>query len=763
MSLFAANGRNLTAYAICVEPGDCASVTSGEPQVLLVGGTSASAPALAGIMALIDQKFGRQGQANFTFYALARQEAAVFHDVTIGTNDVLCLQAAPGCSTPVPYLTSPISIESYGDYTAGPGYDLASGLGSVDVSALIGNWNKIEFLPTSTALQLSPSSIVHGTAVNIVATVTANSGTQAPSGGVNIKTSSPVPLIGTNEITLAGGSAQSNWNFFPGGTYQVTAQYTGDGTYAASTSVPATLSVTPEASTTALSLRYQYVDWSTTPATAHSATVASGGQAPFSSLWTFQAQPSGQTSETSGDATGTATFVDGAASVTVPLNSQGIASWSPQVLAVGAHSVTVNYSGDGSYNASVASPLTFTVAKGIPRFTAVLEAQAVSLGFNSTITYQAGSTVIVHVLLGALNSFVPPSGNVTVNFGSLVQTSAVSPYAYSNQSLSSANFTFTNVPAGAYSLSASYAGDSNWNASSFTSPATYTFAGSIVSSTTTTLSLSPSSVDSSGSVKFTVTVTASQPQSQPFGLVDLYGNGTIFSAVLLTPSTPSNTSVTTGTVTVPATALPSGSFQVMAEYLGEIGFAPSSSSPAPLNVSFTDFTMSAGASRVAVKSGQSASVPLLLGGPNGGSTTVSLTCAPSSASLGCTVNPSTQSVKGATSASLAINAFVPGTSATARLERGGAGRGLLASCAAFVFGFAFIFAFPGQERRRGLLLCFVFLTIGTLIVGCGSGSYQAITPPPPPDVNAPAGTYNVVVSAVSAGIKHNLDITVVIQ
>lgn len=244
VSLFAAAGPNLTAYAICAEPGDCAPVTSGEPQVLLVGGTSASTPAMAGIMALVNQKFGRQGQANFTLYALARQQPAVFHDITVGTNDVLCVPQAPGCTTPVTNVPATIA-ESYGLYPAGPGYDLATGLGSFDLNALLAAWNKITFLPTTTTLQLSPSSIIHGTGVNITATVAANSGTSVPTGDVNIKTTSPLPLIDTNEITLANGTAISNWSFFPGGTYQVTAQYAGDGTFAQSTSAPSTLTVTP--------------------------------------------------------------------------------------------------------------------------------------------------------------------------------------------------------------------------------------------------------------------------------------------------------------------------------------------------------------------------------------------------------------------------------------------------------------------------------------------------------------------------------------
>jgi len=759
VSLFAANGKNLTAYAICAEPEDCASVTTGEPQVLLVGGTSASSPAMAGIMALVDQKYGRQGQANFTLYALARQQHSVFHDITLGTNDVLCDPNQPGCTTPVPNI---IGADSYGVYAAAPGYDMASGLGSLDVNALIGNWNRITFLPTSTTLQLSPSSIMHGSPVSVTASVQANSGTQAPSGDVSISTTSPIPLMAVNELTLAGGSATGSWNFFPGGTYQVTAQYAGDGTFGTSTSAPSTLTVTPEPSTTALSLHYEYEDLTTTPITIHSGTVANGGQVPFSSLWTFQAQPSGQTSQTTGDATGTATFTHGSTSATVPLNAQGIANWSPQVLALGSHSVTVNYSGDASYNASTAGPLTFTIVKGTPVLTAELVEEGVIALPNTTITYQAG-TVTVHALMKGLNSFVAPTGNVTVTLGTLTLTAALTAEAYSNQGLSAANCTFANVAAGTYSLSATYAGDSNWNASSYTSPAPYTFVSATASATTTTLSVSPSSVDSSGSVTFTVTVTASQSQSHaPIGSVQLFANGSSFAGVSVKPSTTTNTTVSTGTVTVPATALPSGALQVTAVYLGMVGFDPSSSAPVPLTVTFTDFTLSASASRVVVKSGQSASVPLLLGGPNGGNANVSLFCLPSSASFGCTVSPQTQSVQGAVTASLTINAFIPSTGSAAKLERTGTQHGLFAASAVFALGFALMLPLLGREQFRGLAVCFVFLAIGTFVAGCGGGSSQGFTPPPA-NLNAPAGTYSVVVTGTSGTITHNSKITVVIQ
>lgn len=89
-----------------------------------VGGTSAASPSFAGLMALIVQKTGqRQGNANARFYQLASAQyglagAAVFHDTVSGDNTV------PGVS----------------GYSSGVGYDLVTGLGSVDAMALVNNW-----------------------------------------------------------------------------------------------------------------------------------------------------------------------------------------------------------------------------------------------------------------------------------------------------------------------------------------------------------------------------------------------------------------------------------------------------------------------------------------------------------------------------------------------------------------------------------------------------------------------------------------------
>ena len=103
-----------------------------------VGGTSAGAPVFAGIAALLNhylvsnrlQPAAGLGNMNPRFYSLAAASPGAFHDVTSGNNIVTpCSSRARLCTA------DPIG------YTAGPGYDQVTGLGSVDAYNMITAWH----------------------------------------------------------------------------------------------------------------------------------------------------------------------------------------------------------------------------------------------------------------------------------------------------------------------------------------------------------------------------------------------------------------------------------------------------------------------------------------------------------------------------------------------------------------------------------------------------------------------------------------------
>ncbi len=755
VSLFASSGINLSAYPICVNTGDCIATGGAQPNVFLVGGTSASAPAMAGILALINQKYGRQGQADFTLYALAQQQPAVFHDITLGSNNVQCQTGTPNCSLD----TNGDGFYSLQEYPAAAGYDLASGLASIDANLLVTNWGKISFLPTSTTLALSPATVVHGSPVTINATVAPASGSGVPSGDIDIATTDTLPLHQASAIPLANGTADASVNYFPGGTYQVTAQYAGDGTYATSTSSPVSLTVTPEPSAVTPVVNYVYIDYTTN--IEHIGIVTNGQQLPFSCQWTLAADPTGVNSHTLGLATGTVTFTDGATSEQVLLDSAGIAATTLHTLALGAHSVTANYSGDASYNASSGGPVTFTVAQGMPKLILNPELPAGLLS-DPPLPIPAGSNVAVGIFIGAAGGGVAPTGSVNVTLGGATQAVTLAPATTGRPSNSRATVTFSNIASGTLTLSASYAGDANWNGATLTYPRPITVAASSLLPTTTTLTVSPTTIASNMNVKLSATVQGGAgAKIAPSGFVGYYVGG---EQVALGNLTPSGATASAETITIPSTALPNGRDPITAVYSGDFGltFNPSTSAPVTVSVTPTAFEMSFAQTQLEIKSGQAGTASLVLKGLNGASEAVALTCAPSSSSIAC-VSPA--SAAAGTTASVMINAFIPAQTAQAfPLQSGRRDGMILGECVAVLV--VLLFLTCSSRKRRWQLapsLCiFASLALQTACGGSGGGTTSP-PPPPPTTTPAPSGTYTVLVTGTAGGAIHNVKLTVIVQ
>ena len=90
-------------------------------------GTSEAAPLFSGIVALTVQAVGhRIGWINPELYALAQRPGDGIVDVTSGSNDLDHGQVTPGGAT-----------VSFRGYAAVPGYDLATGLGTIDASRFV--------------------------------------------------------------------------------------------------------------------------------------------------------------------------------------------------------------------------------------------------------------------------------------------------------------------------------------------------------------------------------------------------------------------------------------------------------------------------------------------------------------------------------------------------------------------------------------------------------------------------------------------------
>ena len=167
VALFAGNALG-SAYSFCDSEflgHACDFTNSSDAKKLGIGGTSLSSPAMAGIMALVLQKLGgaAQGLANPMLYQLASQENlsscnsntvaggnnCVFYDVVSDNNEVPCVAGSPNC--PPDGGGDPVSIIS--GYNATAGYDLATGLGSVNAYNLVNAWSSV---PNGPPAMISP-------------------------------------------------------------------------------------------------------------------------------------------------------------------------------------------------------------------------------------------------------------------------------------------------------------------------------------------------------------------------------------------------------------------------------------------------------------------------------------------------------------------------------------------------------------------------------------------------------------------------------
>jgi subtilase family serine protease len=114
------------------------SFRNTDGSLTVVGGTSVGPPIMASIVALINQFTNHSqtgsGNINTVLYPLAAHLPTAFHDVQSGSNHV-------------PF-NNPCGTQTQIGYNSLAGYDLVTGLGSMDVSAVVNNWTTVT--PAST-------------------------------------------------------------------------------------------------------------------------------------------------------------------------------------------------------------------------------------------------------------------------------------------------------------------------------------------------------------------------------------------------------------------------------------------------------------------------------------------------------------------------------------------------------------------------------------------------------------------------------------
>jgi uncharacterized protein (TIGR03437 family) len=195
-----------------------------------VGGTSVSCPAFAGIVALLNQAMVAKGELaqpglgniNPELYRLAQSNVEAFHDVVDGDIMVPCQQGSPGCSSGLM------------GFAAGPRYDLATGLGSVDAFRLVSAWD--DEAVSVTTLTADPTSAALGDTVQLTAVVAAAAGENVPTGSVTFLANDAA--IASATLKAAGARATATVKVdasrIAAGNNTVTAFYGGDANFGSS-------------------------------------------------------------------------------------------------------------------------------------------------------------------------------------------------------------------------------------------------------------------------------------------------------------------------------------------------------------------------------------------------------------------------------------------------------------------------------------------------------------------------------------------------
>ena len=261
-------------------------------------------------------------------------------------------------------------------------------------------------LPTTMTMSSSPNPSIAAQPVTFTATVSPSSATGSvvfadASGG------------GSCSASLSSGRAQCSVSSLSGGQldHSITATYSGDNNYSGSTASLVQTVKQPTGTTLTSSPNPSFAGQAVT----------------FSAFIAFSA------------VTGTVTFLDGATALGTGTLSKSVASFATSALAVGSHSITAAYSGDGAFGASTSLPLTQVVTSTTP----------------ITLTSTPNPSVVGQSVI--ITATVTPStatGTISVFDG----TSAL----ITNLPLSGgkASFSVPNLAVGTHGITATYNGDS---------------------------------------------------------------------------------------------------------------------------------------------------------------------------------------------------------------------------------------------------------------------------------------------------------------
>jgi len=474
VSLFSSDGQNKTFYIVCQQdqdiPGDTGcdltKFTSTSPfhDFQAVGGTSAATPTFAGIIALLNQHLAtsgnptpRQGNVNYVLYGLAKTaanvcnstgntlpNACVFNDVTKGNVSVACVANTANCSnisTAASQFGAMATVKggTTPAFSATPGYDLATGLGSVNVANLLAKWatGAPTLVATTTTLALTgPAIATIGASVTFTGTVTKSLGTATPTGLVLLEDQTTGVTIATVPLP-ASGAFTITTTLLPAAAapYNVIAHYSGDGTFAASDSTPPISMTVPKQNSQVL------VDFITFSSTGTPTQNTASATVPYGSPYITRVDVTNTAGTPCQNASAVVTFACPTGSIQlfqnpgVPLNDfpsaqnanatsvarlndRGFAEDQPIQLAPGSYHISATYTADAnsSFNSSSTSN---TVA------VTITQATTTTAVTSSVASITSGGSVTLTAKVKTTSNGVGPTGTVqfkngTSNLGAAV-------------------------------------------------------------------------------------------------------------------------------------------------------------------------------------------------------------------------------------------------------------------------------------------------------------------------------------------------------
>jgi hypothetical protein len=424
-------------------------------------------------------------------------------------------------------------------------------------------------------------------------TVKANTGTAAPSGEVSLIATMPDGTTrGLDQFTLVNGAISGvKTQSLPGGTYNVSAHYAGDGASAPSDSTPVQVTVGKENSQTFIVV----------PSFDAQGNLLSGNATSFTYgsryIIRMYVTDKNGVANTTGPPTptcyqenlltcpsGTVTLTDNGAVLDAGGGGPGIYNLNdfgytrdlaPNLLG-GVHSLVPTYSGDQSYQAGTSAVDTVTVMPA-----------PITLYFPAPPNPLVGSPFFVQPWGNSnVSQGVSPTGTISIYDGTSLIAGPIIVSSFPNNGFTgfAVSLYLTLNSGGDHSLTFQYSGDSNYAAT--------TSAPTIVHPIyPTTVTLTPSATTINLGDSVTLTASATTSAKSPAMTGSFYFSPSYTS--IANPVTPVLSTDSSGNqiLTAKVTTSPQGSESIQVQYPGDSNFAPSNSNNILVNVNIPDFTL----------------------------------------------------------------------------------------------------------------------------------------------------------------------------